>query len=107
MVLPIMMSNTPESISKMPQTSLKVSGSPNTVMPMNTAVSGSNAPIIADGVEPMLRMDIVISTSDKKVGTMANIKANSHDLGVGRAWMCVSGDRKECSTMPAMQNSST
>ncbi len=51
-LLPSTISKTAKRMSTMPMTSLPVSNSSNTRMPMATAVNGSNAPMMAVGVAP-------------------------------------------------------
>ena len=54
--------------------------SSNTVMPINMAVTGSNAPNMAVGVEPMYLMAAVVQTRDTVVGRIASIRRLSHEL---------------------------
>ncbi|CCZ06910.1 unknown [Odoribacter sp. CAG:788] len=62
----------------MPTANRRVNISLNIVIPITTAVSGSNAPMIAVGVEPIWRTAITINTKDITVGTNASIIANIH-----------------------------
>ena len=79
---PAMMSSTPANMNMMPKASRCVNASPNTHTPMATAVSGSNAPRMAVGVEPMLRTDIDMVTREITVGRIASIMAKNHINGV-------------------------
>lgn len=54
--------------------------SSNTVIPINMAVTGSNAPNMAVGVEPMYFIAAVVQTRDMVVGRMASIRRLSHEL---------------------------
>lgn len=54
--------------------------SSNTVMPINMAVTGSNAPNMAVGVEPMYLMAAVVQTRDTVVGRIASIRRLSQEL---------------------------
>lgn len=65
------MSVTAVTIMIMPQLTRTVRTSPNTVTPKNTAVSGSNAPKMAVGVEPIYCMAWVVHKNDTAVGNMA------------------------------------
>ena len=56
MLPPATMKVTARIIITIPHTILGVSASPNTVTPKKTAVTGSSAPSIAVGVEPMYCM---------------------------------------------------
>lgn len=53
MLPPAMMRVTARMIIAMPQPILGVSGSPKTATPKKTAVTGSSAPRMAVGVDPM------------------------------------------------------
>ena len=55
--------------------------SPNKSMPKNTAVSGSSAPRIAVGVEPILCIARVVHTSDIAVGRRPSEIAQPHSSG--------------------------
>ena len=72
-VLLIMIITTAISIIVMPNTRREVSGSLKTSVPMATAVTGSSAPIMAVGVEPMRRTAIAMVTSEMRVGTMPSM----------------------------------
>lgn len=52
-LLPATIRETARIINEIPNISLGVSSSPKTVTPKNTAVTGSRAPSIAVGVEPI------------------------------------------------------
>ena len=72
--LPII-SNTPTMMSRLPMAIDGVNASPNTKMPTTTAVTGSNAPMIAVGVEPTSSMARVMVTNEITVGATASITA--------------------------------
>ena len=55
---------------------------PNTNIEMAKAVSGSNAPIIDAGVEPIMRMLRVTNTNDITVGNRAKPIVFIHMVGV-------------------------
>ena len=61
---------------------LGVSCSWNTMTPKNRAVTGSNAPSTAAGVEPISFIEIVIASSDTIVGRIESAIALSHNTGV-------------------------
>ena len=73
-----MISRTPASMSTIPQAKRWVNASPKTHTPTATAVSGSRAPSMAVGVEPMLRTDMDMVTSDMTVGRRASKMAKNH-----------------------------
>lgn len=75
---PEMMSVTATKIRMMPQTRRNVSDSPKTSTPMTTAVTGSNAPRMAAGVEPMYWMESVMQPNDMTVGKMAKATRLPH-----------------------------
>ncbi|CCZ95622.1 unknown [Alistipes sp. CAG:53] len=60
-----------------------VNRSPKTATPKNNAVTGSSAPRIAVGVEPMRRMAPAIATSETIVGKSASATALTHIRGEG------------------------
>lgn len=64
-----MMSVTEKRMSRIPDARRAVSSSPKTVIPTNAAVTGSKAPMMAVGVEPMHCIDMAMNTSDMTVGT--------------------------------------
>ena len=68
-------------MSIIPIPNLHVKDSPNSVHPMKTAVTGSRAPIMADGVDPMCLMAIVIKKRLSTVGSSANCIAPAHSNG--------------------------
>lgn len=90
-----MINITPERIKTIPPASRSVKVSLNTKMPIMTAVNGSSAPRIADGVEPMSRIETVSSINAMIDGTMASIKANPYCRGVVNSIRCVSGLKNE------------
>ena len=63
---------TPARIARMPMASWKEKLSPKMHTPMMTAVTGSNAPMMAAGVLPMRLMEIVMKKSDSTVGNNAS-----------------------------------
>ena len=73
---------TPARMARMPMASWKEKLSPKMQTPMMTAVTGSNAPMMAAGVLPMRLMEIVMKKSDNTVGNKASWAAQSHCLGV-------------------------
>ena len=73
---------TPARIARMPMASWKEKLSPKIETPMITAVTGSNAPMMAAGVLPMRLMETVMKKSDNTVGNKASWAAQSHCLGV-------------------------
>ena len=81
--LPAMMSVTATRISKTPVPMRSVNRSPKTATPKNNAVTGSSAPRIAVGVEPMRRMAPAIATSETIVGKSASATALTHIRGEG------------------------
>ena len=89
---PSTMSNTAESISKIPMTRRTVSDSPNTSTPMATAVSGSKAPMMAVGVAPTSCTETVISTSESTVGTSPSQQAKNQARGDGGSIRCRTGE---------------
>lgn len=73
---------TESNMSIMPHAMRRVITSPNSIMPSTAAVTGSSAPIMAVGVEPMQRMAMAINTSDMTVGTKPRVRAMPHCMGV-------------------------
>ena len=67
----------------MPRIMRGVSCSPKISTPKNKAVTGSKAPRIAVGVEPMYCMAFVIVTNEITVGKTASEIAFTHNKGVG------------------------
>lgn len=67
--------NSAQSISRMPSAKLTENGSPKIITPINTAVSGSNAPIMEVEVDPIRFKAIVIRQRERTVGTIASCKA--------------------------------
>lgn len=78
-----MMSVTATRISATPTPMRSVNRSPKTMTPKNNAVTGSSAPRIAVGVEPMRRMAPAIVTSETIVGNSASETALTHIRGEG------------------------
>ena len=72
MRLPATMRLTATMMSSMPQRMRGVSCSPKMVTPKKTAVTGSSAPRIAVGVEPMYWMALVVQRNEMAVGKMAS-----------------------------------
>src|SRR5574344_669684 len=56
----------------MPKVILGVITSPNTNIPINKAVTGSNAPRMAVGVEPIYWIALVVQTKEIAVGKIAS-----------------------------------
>ena len=81
--LPAMMSVTATRIRTTPSRMRGVSCSPKTSTPKKSAVTGSRAPRMAVGVEPMRRMAPAIVTSETIVGKRASEMALIHSSGVG------------------------
>ena len=77
-MLPAITKVTAMIISVNPMLSLNVSVSPNTVIPKKIAVTGSNAPSMAVGVDPMYWMAPVVHTKEIAVGKTANAKRLPH-----------------------------
>ena len=63
-----------------PATRRVVRVSPKTVTPIATAVTGSKAPRIAVGVEPMIFTAFTMNMSESTVGTRPSIKPQPHEL---------------------------
>ena len=72
MLLPAIMKVTARIINTIPQHNLGVKDSPKTVTPKNTAVTGSKAPRMAVGVEPMYWIACVVHRNDMAVGKTAS-----------------------------------
>ena len=77
------MSVTAARISATPVRMRGVSRSPKTSTPKKSAVTGSSAPRIAVGVEPMRRMAPAIVTSETIVGNSASETALIQSSGEG------------------------
>ena len=73
-------SMTAPRIKMIPAIRRVVSVSPKTVTPMATAVTGSKAPKIAVGVEPIIFTAFTIKISESTVGTKPSIKPQPHEL---------------------------
>ena len=65
-------------ISVSPKPSRGVMLSPKTSTPMQTAVTGSKAPRMAVGVEPMYWMALVVHRNEMAVGNTASPKRQPH-----------------------------
>jgi len=65
----------------MPPAERSVIRSPKTVIPKKMAVSGSNAPRMAVGVEPIYWMARVVATNDTQVGSSASAATQSQCSG--------------------------
>ena len=74
-------------MSAMPMARRREKASPKTVTPMTTAVTGSSAPRIADGVDPIFLMAIFMRKSEMTVGSRASCMAHVHWRAVWRSWM--------------------
>lgn len=74
----MMTSITAESISMMPIARRRVNSSPKSVQDITTAVSGSRAPIIAVGVDPMLFMATLMRKRLSTVGSNASCMPQIH-----------------------------
>lgn len=70
-----------EIISKMPMPRRSVIGSQNIITANNTADTGSNAPSMATGVEPISCMAALVHRSEKAVGKKAMARASAHSHG--------------------------
>ena len=78
MLPPAMTMVTATIIITSPTHSLGVSVSPKTVMPKKMAVTGSNAPRMAVGVEPMYWMALVVQRNEMAVGKTARASRLPH-----------------------------
>ena len=72
---------TPKRMSRMPTANRKVNVSEKTKMPIMTAVTGSRAPMMAEGVEPILLMEMFMKNSESTVGNRASWVAHPHCFG--------------------------
>ena len=72
-----MMSVTETMMSKIPTTNRSVIGSLNIVTAKKTAETGSNAPNIATGVEPIFWIAALVQIREKAVGKNAIAKASA------------------------------
>lgn len=78
-ILPPAMTNvTATIIITSPKLSLTVRLSPKTAIPKKMAVTGSNAPRMAVGVEPIYWMAPVVQRKDMAVGKTANASRLAH-----------------------------
>lgn len=78
-MLPLAMIMVTETmIMTIPVASFGVNASPKIVTPKMTAVTGSKAPRIAVGVEPIYWMALVVDTKDMAVGKRANATILPH-----------------------------
>ena len=75
---PAIISVTAAIIISIPHNIRGVNASPNTVTPIITAVTGSNAPRIAVGVDPIYCMALVVQRNDIAVGKMARAMRFPH-----------------------------
>ena len=66
------MMKTEENIRMIPKASRSVKTSPKRNIPINTAVRGSKAPMMAVGVEPMYLAAYTIMTKANMAGTTAS-----------------------------------
>ena len=86
---------TADNINIIPNRRRKVNRPSNTKTEIQTAVTGSKAPIIAVGVEPANRIPMFNSVIAIMVGTMATMqiqpRAFAEDIGI----MLLSGSKKE------------
>ena len=73
---------TENKMRRMPKLIRMVKTSPNKRMPNRAAVTGSSAPIMAVGVEPMHCIAIAINTREMTVGTKPKVNAMLHCRGV-------------------------
>lgn len=71
-LLPAIINVTARIINTIPQHNLGVRLSPKIVTPKNTAVTGSKAPRMAVGVEPIYCTACVVQRKDMAVGKIAN-----------------------------------
>lgn len=78
--------DTATSIIAMPDASRPVIPSSKSSMPMITAVTGSIAPRIAVGVDPIAWMAIVVQTSDMMVGKTASSEPKRSTLDCHVFW---------------------
>lgn len=69
---------TATSIISIPKTRRGVSRSPKIITPKKRAVTGSNAPKMAVGVEPMLCIEIAVQISEITVGRKAIASILTH-----------------------------
>ena len=86
---------TAERMSAIPMTRRREKASSKTVTPMTTAVTGSRAPRIADGVDPIFLMAIFMRKRDRTVGSRASWMAHVHCRGVWRSWMLCPARREK------------
>lgn len=98
---PAIISVTAAIIISIPHSIRGVNASPNTVTPIMTAVTGSNAPRIAVGVEPMYCMALVVHRNDIAVGNMASAMRLPHIYHFcGRVTACPKSRRTRNSDTP-------
>ena len=77
-MFPAIISMTATMISTMPQPMRRVRVSPKTATPKNTAVTGSSAPRIAVGVDPIRFMARVVQRNEIAVGKSARASRLPH-----------------------------
>ena len=73
-------------INRMPQHILSVRVSPKIITPKKTAVTGSKAPRIAVGVEPMYWMALVVHKNEIAVGKTASASKFPHRYHLSGTW---------------------
>ena len=76
---PPTITDTAPIINIMPTTSTTVRTSPKTNIPIATAVTGSSAPRIAVGVEPIYCIAPVVQRNETAVGKIANPATHPHN----------------------------
>lgn len=86
MLLPAITNVTAVRMSISPMLSRVVNDSPNAKMPMRMPVSGSMAPNMAVGVEPMLCTATVVQRKETTVGRNASAMPHPHISGVVGRW---------------------
>ena len=98
-----MMRTTPARMSRMLMPKRNENASPKISTPIHTAVTGSRAPMMAEGVEPIRLIEIVMKKSESTVGRRANCRAHPHCIGV---WsICrLSPDNHENTNIAMKQN---
>lgn len=96
---------TAKIISKNPITTRTVNTSPKTVTPKNTAVTGSNAPRMAVGVEPIYCMAPVVQSRDMAVGikARANKFPQRYHLSAGGSCMPSPANERKNKKKPSEQ----
>ena len=88
-------------INTIPKPSFTDNLSPNTIIPKKRAVSGSSAPRIAVGVEPIYCIALVVHKKEMAVGNIASDKIFPHRYHlVGKAISPAKRSRTANTTMP-------